>query len=647
MASKLLNVLENIEQSRQNIIHDANLKNYNLSEDASFEDIKDVFSRIPETTGMITPITPAPIDIDALKRNALTIPIKYRNYKDDFKNNSALTDWAPVCMVVLANTQTTITFAVGNKTALPTSTADQVILGSRSSNNYYNTYYPVNYKVITSDGATYDFIERDNNNYTTKTHTWDASQDVDNERWFKVYIQPCTDSWATYTQTMEGMCYAILRNSQYTGGFNISQIPIVALYENESFINTAMGLTSNDSNKPAKTTYKHYFNTDVADPVTESVRNYIINNADITKNCLPYMQTITYNNVCSNFETMSSDTELYSNTSGGTFNGTTPNYKGYEVLKRSVKVPTAGYDAAFSSGFVVVGPLSTDVSTADAWSKILYNYTKIKRPRVYTSSTSPHRGHQATMFVPIFDTRIDAPVPTQIGGTSNVQNLSTNPYTFGGHIDLPDTVTTLGCWAFLNAGANDYLLDLDNITTLIGSDPLERVMALNVKMNNLTTSTYRLFETAFMHTLQLNGLTSISTNIGSTAWCLTRLDCPLLEEYMYIFPKSPTIEVINMPSLKRCIERPFNVDDNACWFMNLHTLIIGEDFETSLDLRPLTSLSRTSILDIANKLKDYSSDPGTHKLTLQKCVYEQLSTDEKAIITDKGWLVELRTDIKY
>ena len=70
-------------------------------------------------------------------------------------------------------------------------------------------------------------------------------------------------------------------------------------------------------------------------------------------------------------------------------------------------------------------------------------------------------------------------------------------------------------------------------------------------------------------------------------------------------------------------------------FDYLHIPVIGND----LDLSSCTKLTWVSLVSVICALVDYSGDGGVHTLTLGEANLNKLSDSEKAMVTQKGWVL--------
>lgn len=69
------------------------------------------------------------------------------------------------------------------------------------------------------------------------------------------------------------------------------------------------------------------------------------------------------------------------------------------------------------------------------------------------------------------------------------------------------------------------------------------------------------------------------------------------------------------------------------------SLTVGNNFKSSLYISHMTGLPTIDILDLINKLADVTNEEGTYTLTLGATLLALLSDEEKAIATNKGWVI--------
>ena len=136
------------------------------------------------------------------------------------------------------------------------------------------------------------------------------------------------------------------------------------------------------------------------------------------------------------------------------------------------------------------------------------------------------------------------------------------------------------------------------------------------------------------------------------------IDAPSLKNIEYLSNSTGPISLdnINIPSIERITSGLQNIIDTDIVFpetltnipnnflsssSNVRRLVLPNNFVLSgLDLTNATLLSRNCLLDIANKLADVSSDTNnTYEITLGSTNLNKLTDAEKAIFTNKGWVL--------
>jgi len=635
MASKLLNVLEGIENSRQQIIKDARQKNYYLDDDASFDEIGDVFKELPVSTGKLIPMAEAPetllekdaFIINSAREKYLNEPI-FLDYLESFKNTRDVDGYTPLCQILLDTSRDVITFAAaGNYTKVLPLTEDQIQIGNMAGTYYAD--YPVDFKVITSDGATYDFEFVNSNTDITHTHTWDSTKDVGGVRWFKVYIRMHKEAQrANRANYLCSNSYSYLTSNQYMLG----TIPILAYYMNRLCWSYYRTEYAGGNSYIGRDTFKYIFETHVDTSDVTDLIDYMNTYKPSRHTIVVYLGTATNTSYWKNFKAIVSDTPYYNYI---------PTYNTYEggqpilidCRTRSTNAPTAGgsFNGAFY-GTVRIVPYAQNENNPTAFpltTNGLY---------VQTSSMGPHRVIARSNFLVTpgcFPTDVTI---TKLGGTSDGQNQAPASLVPGSVIEIPETITSIGSYAFFSSGANTGELDLHHVDTIIGPQALSDCYAIMIRLDNVKTLNYYLFDYIYCRELTLNNLEQTTVKLGNHAFGLLRLDIPKLQAYNFEFPESPTIEIINAPMLTHMVEKPFRLTDNNSCFTQLHTLILGDGIETSLNLTTCISLSKESTLDIITKLKDYT-DGDQHVLTLNHYTYALLDATEIQIATNKNWVV--------
>lgn len=620
MASKLLNVLNKIETGRRAIITKANLKNYALPSNASLKEISNVFNVLPTTDGKIIGID-GDWNINAIRslliNRAINLPAPYNTFLNTFKQLSLDSDgYYPAYMVVINNTADTTIFKAPAQYSPSTPTADNtVVIGSDRATNY-GTY--LDYKVITSDDSTYTFIRTGTE--LTETHTWDQSKDINGLRYFIVYLKMQTG----------GSMTTLLNTYNAAHSLKINKLAVTAFFGNVAF--TDINFT-NSQNTSFKDTLKYICMLDLLNADYQTIRAHYVNKGS----GIPQFYCYVGGNYTTVLQSLIIDSELYSNYPY--IYSYTPHVNFILYVTKEpmyIRDVQATYYKISDASIIRLLPLLR-APNDDYFKNYIYNESGLY---LGYSSTTPHRFMSHTDAI-ITNITEDFEGTNILGNESNTTNPAwLNAAPLNSHdVIIPEHITRLGAFAFYGACANQALLDLNNITSIVKAESLSECFASVIQLNNLTTLSYSLFDYIYCKVLQLNSLTNTTAKIGNYMNGALELDMESIEEYLFEFPYSRTLEVINVPNLKRSVTKPFNITDSGCEWSHLHTLIIGENYETSLNISECRALSLSCILDIINKLKDYSESTDTHTLTLPKLQYAVLTNEQIAVATAKGWTV--------
>lgn len=109
------------------------------------------------------------------------------------------------------------------------------------------------------------------------------------------------------------------------------------------------------------------------------------------------------------------------------------------------------------------------------------------------------------------------------------------------------------------------------------------------------------------------------------------------------------INDVTVPSYRRCVKIYFpNLTEVAIntifkdnsYMAYITSLTVGNNFKSSLYISHMTGLPTIDILDLINKLADVTNEEKTYTLTLGTTLLALLSDEEKAIATNKGWVIE-------
>lgn len=114
--------------------------------------------------------------------------------------------------------------------------------------------------------------------------------------------------------------------------------------------------------------------------------------------------------------------------------------------------------------------------------------------------------------------------------------------------------------------------------------------------------------------------------------------CPLDNAFANC-PNLVTIDKLYIKTGIRANSKEFGGTFNNCKALENLT-IVGEITDNGLNLNTSPKLTRASLLNIINCLKDYSGTGETRTATLGTTNLAKLTDAEKAIATEKGWTLE-------
>lgn len=140
----------------------------------------------------------------------------------------------------------------------------------------------------------------------------------------------------------------------------------------------------------------------------------------------------------------------------------------------------------------------------------------------------------------------------------------------------------------------------------------------------------------FCRVLKLNNLKRISAVInsnGSLGTVLQKLEMHSIENIPVDILGSRTnaVKTLDLPN---CVSSSINFKN----YKNLHTLILGVGYKGNLDLRYCYCLSRTSLLDLFNKVATLGEGE-SYTITLHSNYKYMFTDSEIKQVTDKGWTV--------
>lgn len=85
---------------------------------------------------------------------------------------------------------------------------------------------------------------------------------------------------------------------------------------------------------------------------------------------------------------------------------------------------------------------------------------------------------------------------------------------------------------------------------------------------------------------------------------------------------------------------PVNAFVDSTYAARIRMFVIGKGFKSSLNLSSIQYIPTIEILGILNNLADVTDEDLTYTLTLNNKIKGILTNDEKAIATNKGWVIE-------
>ena len=141
----------------------------------------------------------------------------------------------------------------------------------------------------------------------------------------------------------------------------------------------------------------------------------------------------------------------------------------------------------------------------------------------------------------------------------------------------------------------------------------------------------------FCRVLKLNNLKRITATIsnqnGGLGTVLQRLEMHSIENIPVdiLGSKTNAVKILDLPN---CISSSIAFRN----YKNLHTLILGVGYKGNLDLKYCYCLSRTSLLDLFNKVATLGEGE-SYTITLHSNYKHMFTDSEIKQVTDKGWTV--------
>ena len=194
--------------------------------------------------------------------------------------------------------------------------------------------------------------------------------------------------------------------------------------------------------------------------------------------------------------------------------------------------------------------------------------------------------------------------------------INSNTFRFGPvfkNITLPN-VTSVASYGFQYFNCDT--LDLPNYDNHTSSDPFSHMFCRVLKLNNLKNIT--------------KPIEAGNPGLGLT---LQRLEMHSVVN-LPVGVLGGTVNTVKILDLPNCVSSSINFIN----YVNLHTLILGVGYKGNLDLKHCNCLSKTSLLDLFNKVATLGEGE-SYTITLP-VNYKYMFTDsEIKQVTDKGWTV--------
>lgn len=593
MASKLLNVLSTIENSRQNIIETLHEKGYEVLPNSSFEDINGQLQTLPSPHNNVmdipgvTDLTPE-TDPDLWHR-----PEDWPDVQHIFNEQDKVVidgwTYVPVRLVLftVSDNDTNLFKVYPSSSGMPTNIftnpADPTELILGYINYSYNTNDTYNHATFLkfSDGTVSDVFNKDSTNNST-THTWDTSKDIvlDNGQHLRWFIQ-----------------YKHLSNANYFYSF------ISANFTNENCVSIVDAIATNN--------YENYIGTN------GSMRELIL----MPANCAEY-------------------SAIPKSFSGQFYGNWLPGLRSLVIksgLRRSWTVIQPYY---YVSSYPTTQPNTlTQVESEAATdneaqfknfnqnSKVLYIQIPFYVADNYRNNSNFYRSKLRYLYI---DPEIQQTKTLMPGSLNDLidTNLFENVVAMDGCIgwtnpnmkvlDMPllQTITNGALNTFNHCGSQVFnfpkLLDFGAYWQNFTSNTLIEFHA--PKLTNVN-ATVRWFESYALQYVDLSGATTVTS--GSS-----------------LFYNCPNVRYLNFSSLN-------SISGGMPWSAigeSLEVLVLPDGFKYDVSFSNCLCLTRTCLLDILNKCAELEEGE-TYTITLSADCKRKLTEEDIAIATNKGWTV--------
>ena len=554
MASKLLNVLNRIENGRQNCINSIIGNGVSISSNASLDEIAGVIdSNFESQSSYITNIRyyDNPFDDPDLPQ----IDPFVKDCENIFYNAEPITQdgktYYPAAMFLLDIDESMTETIIQNRNSID--------VGSPGIRLGYNG----DWSVLTNDGSFYVMPNTDDYRVT---HTWDNTKDL---------IDPTTNKHYKYVigyaegdHTSNIICSAFDTDTH--------KIKVIAAYISMTRVTTAYNtslLYSNDSILQ----YIHLYEKTKNDPGKT--------NAEFAANASNALQIVIDD---TDAPRRSNQMNVYT---ALIFINNLHSLVAYTIPKSAIYIKAPTFKLSQYSG------------SSDTVPSLKY----LEITDMVTQETIRERS--SNQFPPF----LKDPYPLLV----TLNEIHSNTFNYGPvfkNIVLPN-VTSVSSAGFQSYSCDT--LDLPNY---------EEHTESNAFNSNV-----------FCRVLKLNNLKRISAAIsysnGGLGTVLQKLEMHSIENIPVdiLGSKTNAVKILDLPN---CISSSINFK----YYKNLHTLTLGAGYKGNLDLKYCYCLSRTSLLDLFNKVATLGEGE-SYTITLHSNYKHMFTDSEIKQVTDKGWTV--------
>lgn len=553
MASKLLNVLKNIEIGRQNCINSITGNGININPNASLDEIAGVIdSNFESQSSYITNIRyyDNPFDDPDLPQ----IDPFVKSCEDIFYNAEPITQdgktYYPAAMFLLDIDESMTETIIQNR--------NSVSVGSPGIRLGYNG----NWSVLTNDGSFYVMPNTDDYRVT---HTWDNTKDL---------IDPATNKHYKYViGYAEGDYISNIISSAFDT--DTHKIKVIAAYISMIRVTTANN-TSLLYPKDSMLQYIHFYEKTKNDPGKTNAE-FAANASNALQIVIDDTDASRKSNQMNVYTALIFINNLHSLV--------------YAITKSAIYIKSPTFKLSQYSGG------NSDTTPA------------LKYLEITDMVTQETIREESNKNMPPF---LKDPYPLLITFTKINTNTFRNGPVFK-NITLPN-VTSVANYGFQYFNCDT--LDLPNYDNHTSNDSFYHMFCRVLKLNNLKTIT--------------SPIESGNPGLGVT---LQRLEMHSVVN-LPVNVLGNTVNTVKILDLPDCVSSSIDFKN----YRNLHTLILGAGYKGNLNFSSCTCLSRTSLLDLFNKVATLGEGE-SYTITLHSN-YKYLFTDsEIKQVTDKGWTV--------